>query len=476
MGAKPTAKKLTKPIRTIGFISLGCPKNLVDSEKMLGLLAEEGLVITSDPAQADAIVINTCGFVKASKNESLQAIREAAAFKQTGRCQRIIVAGCLAQRYQTKLLKDAPEIDRLVGVFDRQNIVAAVLGETNAKQEHGHFLGKYHQLKELDKLVTLDSDLGRLRLTPRHYAYLRVSEGCNQGCAFCTIPAIRGPMRSKPIERILEEARELASDGTKELNLIGQDTTSYGQDIGYAPGLAGLLRTLDKEITDVPWVRLMYAYPTCFTDEMIQALADSPRVLKYIDIPLQHINDQILRNMRRRVTRKQTETLLHKLRGRIPGITIRTTFIAGTPGETDKQFNELLQFIKDFGFEMMGVFAYSPEPGTSMAKLPGQIPAKVKQQRVETLMLAQQEIAFARSKALIGSEMEVLIDRPAGTDADQWVARGRAQAPEIDSVILLEARKVQPGQFLKVKITDTDHYDLIAKPATERRHRLKVIA
>jgi ribosomal protein S12 methylthiotransferase len=467
--------KSTPEIRTVGFISLGCPKNLVDSEKMLGLLAEDGLVITNNPADADAIVINTCGFLQASKDESLEAIRDAAKFKKTGRCQRIVVAGCLAQRYQTKLLREAPEIDRLVGVFDRNSIVAAVRGQTSDLKEHGHFLGKYHQLKQLEKVVTLEADQGRLRLTPRHYGYLRISEGCNQGCAFCTIPSIRGPMRSKPIDRILTEARELAADGCQELNLIGQDTTSYGEDIGYAPGLSGLLHTLDKELTDIPWIRLMYAYPSCFTDEMIHAIADSPRVLRYIDMPLQHINDGLLKVMRRRVTRKQTETLLEKLRKWIPGIAIRTTFIAGSPGETEDQFQELLQFVKGFQFEMMGVFAYSPEPGTAMGRLEGQIPEEVKKERVEQLMLAQQKIAFKKAKAMEGKEIDVLVDRPADSDGDDWIARNYAQAPEIDSVTLVGARKLKAGTITRVKVTGASGYDLTAKPVNQKSHRLRVL-
>lgn len=477
LNMKQIATRKPEPIRTIGFISLGCPKNLVDSEKMLGLLAEDGLTITNNPADADAIVINTCGFLQASKDESLQAIREAARFKKKGRCQRIIVAGCLAQRYRTKLLEDAPEIDRLVGVFDRASIVEAVRGElgTDSKTPP-HFLGRYHQLKQLEKVVTLEADQGRLRLTPRHYAYLRVSEGCNQGCAFCTIPSIRGPMRSKPLDRILAEARELSADGCRELNLIGQDTTSYGQDIGYPHGLSGLLQSLDKELTDIPWLRLMYAYPTCFTDDMIHAIADAPRVLKYIDMPLQHINDNMLKVMRRRVTRKQTETLLHKLRQWVPGITIRTTFIAGAPGETDAQFQELLQFIQEFQFDMLGVFAYSPEPGTAMGRLENQIPEKVKKHRVEQIMMAQQKIAFAKAKALEGTVVEVLIDRPADADADQWIARSSAQSPEIDSVTLVDARKLVPGTFHQVKITGSSGYDLLAKPLNARSQRLKVIS
>src|SRR2546423_7231712 len=376
-----------KKIRTVAFVSLGCPKNLVDSERMLGLLAEDGLAITADHASADAIVVNTCGFLEASKEESLAEIRRAVAMKEKGNCQRVIVAGCLVQRHKTKLLNEVPEIDRLVGVFDREHIVEAVRGQENPRQEHGHFLGKYHDLsRELaegsgfgvqgseketktNRLPVFEDDRARLRLTPRHYAYLRMSEGCNQGCTFCTIPSIRGPMRSKPIEQILLEAKELAADGAVELNLIGQDTTSYGTDIGYADGLAGLLRTLNKQLKDVHWLRLMYAYPSCFTDEMIHAIADCDRVVKYIDMPLQHINDEILTKMRRRVTRKQTETLLQKLRDRVPNIAIRTTFIAGAPGETDAQHRELVQFVKDFGFDMMGVFPYSPEPGTPMGRM-----------------------------------------------------------------------------------------------------------
>src|SRR5215210_7457860 len=308
------AKPANKPIRSVAFVSLGCPKNLVDSERMLGLLAEDGLAITSNAEQADAIVINTCGFLEASKDESLKEINDAIAMKKAGKCKRVVVAGCLVQRHKTKLLNDAPGIDRLVGVFDREHIVEAVRGKENPRQEHGHFLGKYHDLsRELaeahglavglqketktTRLPVFENDRARLRLTPRHYAFLRMSEGCNQGCTFCTIPSIRGLMRSKPIEQILLEAEELSADGAVELNLIGQDTTSFGTDINYAPGLSGLLKTLDKRLKDVHWLRLMYAYPSCFTDEMIRTIANSARVVKYIDMPLQHIDNQILSNM-----------------------------------------------------------------------------------------------------------------------------------------------------------------------------------
>ncbi|HEX8523836.1 MAG TPA: 30S ribosomal protein S12 methylthiotransferase RimO [Tepidisphaeraceae bacterium] len=491
--------KKAKEIRSVAFVSLGCPKNLVDSERMLGLLAQDGLSITPDAASADAIVINTCGFLEASKTESMQEINDAIALKAKGNCQRVIVAGCLVQRHKTKLLNDAPGIDRLVGVFDREHIVEAVRGKENPRQEHGHFLGKYHDLsRELaaasdvatkrlsvegvketktNRLPVFEDDRARLRLTPRHYAYLRISEGCNQGCSFCTIPSIRGLMRSKPIEQVLLEAKELAADGAVELNLIGQDTTSYGSDIGYSAGLAGLLRALDRELKDVPWLRLMYAYPSCFTDEMIKTIADCSRVVKYIDMPLQHINDELLATMKRRVTRKQIETLLEKLRKWIPGIAIRTTFIAGSPGETDAQHRELVQFVEGFGFEMMGVFPYSAEPGTPMGRMGNQLPDEVKQQRVEELMLAQQKVAFAKSKAMVGKTIEVLVDRPAGRDEeDGFVARSGAQAPDIDSVVFVDGQGLHPGQIVNVKVRDFQNYDLVAEVPRKKSRGLKVLA
>jgi len=475
MAAKGNAAK--SPIRSVAFVSLGCPKNLVDSERMLGLLAQDGLAITFDAADADAIVINTCGFLQASKEESLREINDAIQLKTSGKCQRVVVAGCLVQRYKTKLLADAPGIDRLVGVFDREHIVQAVHGQENPQQDHGHFLGKYHDLSKDRGLPIFEDDRARLRLTPRHYAFLRISEGCNQGCAFCTIPSIRGPMRSKPIDRILAEARELAADGAVELNLIGQDTTSYGNDIEYAAGLSGLLRTLDKELKDVHWLRLMYAYPSCFTDEMIDSIASANRVVKYIDMPLQHINDQMLTLMKRRVTRKQIETLLGKLR-KIPGMALRTTFIAGSPGETDAQHQELVDFVKDFGFDMMGVFPFSQESGTPMGRMTDQLPYEVKQARVEELMLAQQEVAFSKAKQMVGRNIEVLIDRPAGRDAeDGYVGRSQSQAPDIDSIVHVDGNgtELHAGQMLSVKVTDYQTYDLVAQVPRSKARSLKVV-
>ena len=524
------------PVSSVAFVSLGCPKNLVDSERMLGLLASDGLSITPQADAADVIVINTCGFLEASKEESMREINDAISLKVAGHVKRVVVAGCLVQRHKTKLLNDAPGIDRLVGVFDREHIVEAVRGKDNPRQAHGHFLGKYHDLsRELSRsndvevgrgaelspdggspekvpglqsrglgsesspfdvdskgprnarkntLPVFEDDRARLRLTPRHFAYLRMSEGCNQGCSFCTIPGIRGPMRSKPLEQILAEARELAADGAVELNLIGQDTTSYGTDLApgspaYAQGLSGLLRALDRDLRDVHWLRLMYAYPSCFTDDMIRTIADSAKVVKYIDMPLQHINDDLLKVMKRRVTRKQITTLLDKLRAWVPGIAIRTTFIAGSPGETDQQHDELVEFVRDFGFDMMGVFPFSPEPGTPMGRMTHQIPDDVKQARVEELMLAQQEVAFARAKQTVGRSMEVLIERQAGRDpADGYVARSQSQAPDIDSCVFVAGNgtELHPGQFVTVKVTDYQNYDLIAEVPKARGKKLPLLA
>ena len=499
-------------VESVAFVSLGCPKNLVDSERMLGLLAADGIAVTPDAGAADAIVINTCGFLEASKTESMREIHDAIALKTAGKVKRVVVAGCLVQRHKTKLLADAPGIDRLVGVFDREHIVDAVRGKENPRAGNGHYLGKYHDASVVRRplsvapgvgaapnstalsvakqrttdngprtLRTFENDRARLRLTPRHFAYLRMSEGCNQGCAFCTIPGIRGPMRSKPADQILLEAKELAADGAVELNLIGQDTTSYGTDLGDPAGLAGLLKTLDRAMKDVEWVRLMYAYPSCFTDEMIDAIAACDRVVKYIDMPLQHINDAVLTRMRRKVSRREIETLLGKLRDRIPGIAIRTTMIAGSPGETEAEHRELVKFIEGFGFEMLGVFGYSPEPGTPMGRRTDQLPDDVKAARVEELMLAQQKVAFDRAAAAVGSTARVLIDRCEG-EVDEggklYAGRTYGQAPEIDSCVYVHdpAGQLHVGQFVDVKVTDWQAYDLVGEVARRKSNPLNVLA
>ncbi|NNM88150.1 MAG: 30S ribosomal protein S12 methylthiotransferase RimO [Phycisphaerae bacterium] len=476
-----TVKSLNSKIQSVAFVSLGCPKNLVDSEKMLGLLAEDGIAITPDHDQADAIVINTCGFLEASKTESLEVIREAVEEKQragkTGRKKRVIVAGCLVQRHRAKLLDQIPEIDALVGVFDRENIVTAVRGDGGAGA--GADLGTFHPISafiskhDRSQVGYTENDQARLRLTPRHYAYLRVSEGCNQGCTFCTIPSIRGRMRSKPLSVILAEAKELIADGAFEINLIGQDTTSYGQDIGYAgpgQGLAGLIRSLNG-VADIGWIRLMYAYPSCFTDEMVGAIADAKNMVKYIDMPLQHINDQILHAMRRKVTRKQIETLLGKLRDRIPGITLRTTLISGFPGETEAQHRELLEFVRDFAFDCLGVFEFSPEPGTPAQRLhtTDAVPTAVMARRKDEIMAAQQQVAFAKNRHMVGRTLNVLVDQ-VGRRGSMAMARHAGQAPEIDSRVLLRGGAAVPGELMSVVVEDWQDYDLIARP-TQRAVR-----
>jgi ribosomal protein S12 methylthiotransferase len=475
----PLPSVTTDGVRSVAFVSLGCPKNLVDSEKMLGLLAEDGIAITPDHAEADAIIINTCGFLEASKVESLEVIRQAIeekfAASEDGRQKRVIVAGCLVQRHRAELLNEVPEVDALVGVFDRENIVRAVRGAFAPMPETARDMGEYHAVSTFISKPTkadigkgyTDSDRARLRLTPRHYAYLRVSEGCNQGCTFCTIPSIRGRMRSKPPADIISEAQELIDDGAVELNLIGQDTTSYGTDIGYTqPGelLPGLIGSINR-LRGLAWARLMYAYPSCFTDDMIKALADANRFVKYIDMPLQHINDQLLTTMRRKVSRKQIEVLLEKLRKWIPGMTIRTTMISGFPTETEAQHEELLKFIQDFQFDALGVFEFSPEPSTPAGRLhqTAAVPSAVATRRKDELMPAQQEIVFRKNNAMIGTRMKVLVDE-SNPRKKTAIARHAGQAPDIDGVVFLRNTTALPGELVDVTIEDFKHYDLIAKP------------
>ena len=485
----PPAAAVAPPVQTVALVSLGCPKNLVDSEKMLGLLAEDGLVPVSDEADADAIVVNTCGFLEASKEESLGVIREAAERRKTGQLKRLVVAGCLVQRHRAKMLQWCPDIDAMIGVFDRDHIVAAVRGDRPTQNDLATDLPVYSSIatsaalkKQRERIGGagyFESDAARLRLTPRHYAYLRISEGCNQNCAFCTIPSIRGKMRSKPLPALLDEAAELLADGAFELNLIGQDTTSYGEDIGYGPGLSGMLSELDRLAQSTAggaWLRLMYAYPSCFTDGMIDTIARLASVVKYIDMPLQHISDPVLDRMRRKTSRNLIETLLGKLRDRVPGIAIRTTFISGFPGETDAQHEELVAFVSDFGFDAMGVFPYSPEPGTPAGRLfseGGAVPDEVVERRIDELMLAQQEVAFARNERWADErrEVDVLIDgRADGEAAPVHVGRTPHQAPDVDAVTYVRsAGPLAAGEVVRCLVTGWQDYDLIAQPLAEAR-------
>jgi ribosomal protein S12 methylthiotransferase len=432
--------------QTVAIVSLGCPKNLVDSEKLCSNLAEAGYLIGAPMEEADVILINTCGFLQSAREESLEVIAEAVACKQTGNARCVVVAGCLVNRDGEALLSSVEGIDALISVNDRDAIVDAV--EASAPRAL------------LGEVGPAGDDRGRFRLTAPHTAFLRIAEGCDHRCTFCTIPGIRGPFRSKPFDRVMAEARELAESGAVELNIIAQDTTSYGLDLPGQPTLASLLTELDQ-LDGVAWIRLMYAYPNNFTDELIETMARSQRMVPYVDMPLQHIADGVLRRMGRRITRLEIEALLGKLREAIPDITLRTTFIAGFPGETDEEFAELLEFVQKFEFDAMGAFAYSAEEGTPAAKLPDQIPEDVKLQRVEQLMLAQQAVAFEANAAAVGQVVDVLVD---GVDNEGVaIARHCGQGPEIDSVCLLTSG-APTGDIVPAEIVGWQDYDLIVEP------------
>ena len=508
-------------IRSVAFVSLGCPKNLVDSEKMLGVLATGGMKLVSDHDGADAIVINTCGFLEASKDESLDVIQEALERKRAGKTKRVVVAGCLVQRHRAKMLEWAPGIDAMIGVFDRDHIMDAVSGRAareanagpgtagtdaprywiagNALQaaaERGmQTTGLTVNGKDGKGIGYFEDDSNRFRLTPRHWAYLRISEGCNQRCAFCTIPSIRGKMRSKPLEAIEAEARSLMASGAFELNLIGQDTTSYGMDVGYDGGLPGLLKTVNGVAREFGggWMRLMYAYPSKFDDASIDAIANLDNVLKYIDMPLQHASNAMLKAMRRHTTRAHTEELLEKLRERVPGIAIRTTFIVGFPGETEDDFEQLCEFISEQQFDMMGVFRYSAEEGTpagTMEQDPAlAVPDEVKREREERIMLLQQEIAFENAKlqAEAKAQFDVLIEGPAAgkskSRATTGVTKGGAlytgrayfQAPSIDSLTYVQStEKRAPGELVRCTVIYANGYDLVAVPTDELEKRVSL--
>ncbi len=444
------AKRKRKDI-AVGFVALGCPKNVVDSERMLAQIVEAGFLIAADPSQADVVVVNTCGFIEAAKAESLEVIAQAVADKRKGRVRKVIVAGCLSQRLGERLLKEAKGIDAVVGLEQRDDIVR-IIRRTLSAQRPGVYA---------DKISTsISDDRVRLRIGPAHSAYLRISEGCNHRCSFCTIPAIRGPFRSKLPQHIVAEAEELVTSGAVELNLIGQDTTIYGRDRKVQNGLVSLLGELER-IDGLMWLRLLYAYPKGISDELITAMANSQKVLHYLDIPIQHANDRVLKAMRRPDTQADLRSLIERLRSAVPDIVLRTTVIVGFPGETEDEFNDLLEFIKWARFDALGAFTFFPETGTDAAEFPDQVPDPVKQQRLDTLMLAQQEIAFAKNEARIGDQFPCLIDSV--DERGIGYARFFGQAPEIDSICLVSNCTDGPGQVVDVKVIGTQDYDLIVE-------------
>ena len=435
---------------TYCFVSLGCPKNLVDSEKMLGTLALDGYTLVSEPDGADFVIVNTCGFIESSRAESKAVIREMLDLKRQKRTRGVIVAGCLPQRLGPALLDELPEIDHIVGVFGRDEI----------NRVADHLIGGAREQRELFRpapMTALD-DRARLRITPRHFAYLKISEGCDRTCTFCSIPKMRGKHVTKPIEMVIAEARELAADGVRELNLVAQDTTYYGMDLYGEVRLAELLRQLET-VDGIDWMRLMYLYPINFNDELIDTIAGSAKIVPYLDLPLQHINDAVLKRMQRRVNRRQTIDLVQKLRARIPNVVLRTTFVVGFPGETDEQFQELTEFVEETRFERLGVFTYSLEPGTPSVKLEGHLPEEVMVARREELMAVQQEIAFEFAESLIGYELDVLID--SADDDGGFIGRTFADAPEIDASVTVGGTGAQVGEFVPVEITGRVGYDLV---------------
>lgn len=452
-------KKRQKPEQNrgiVGFIALGCPKNIIDSERMLAEIAKAGFLITTEPEpsnvwRADVVVVNTCGFIAPAKAEALKAIKHAVDCKHNGTVKKVIVAGCLPQRLGTELFNQANGIDAIVGLGQR-DAIAHIIKETVCSKQPASFLGQSPH--------AISDDRTRLLITPSHWAYLRISEGCNHRCSFCTIPAIRGQFRSKPKELILDEAAELVSAGVVELNIIAQDTTNYGRDLKIQNGLGELIKGLEK-IAGLSWIRLMYLYPARVTNQLIEIIAKSEKIVHYFDIPIQHINNKILKDMHRPDTKESICSLIENLRTTIPDAVLRTTLIVGFPGETDQQFNELLDFVKRAEFDALGAFKYYPESGTVAAEMRGQVPDKIKRQRLKELMLTQQKIAFAKNKSRIGNEFACIVD----SAETKGAARGRfyGQAPDIDSICLVKNCSASPGQFIETKAIDTKDYDLVVE-------------
>jgi ribosomal protein S12 methylthiotransferase len=439
---------------TISFVSLGCSKNLVDSERMLGLLAQDGFAIVPDSEAADLVVVNTCGFIDAARRESVGVIEEMLKRKRSGEVKGVIVAGCLAERQKDCLFEQFPEVDEVVGVFGREEIARIA----------GRLLGGLHEQRGLFRPAPIQAqdDRARLRITPRHLAYLKVSEGCDRFCTFCAIPFMRGKHVTKPIEMVVAEAKELAGDGVRELVLVAQDMTYYGVDLYGRPRLAELLRELER-VESIDWIRVLYCYPQFFTDELYETLAQSPKIIPYLDMPLQHINDRLLKLMNRRHTRRETESIIARLRASIPGLVLRTTFIVGFPGETEAEFAELLDFVTATRFERLGVFTYSLEPDTPAAKLPEHIPGDVAEERRDRLMAAQQPLALAFNKSLVGTTLDVLIDAPAPEGRNLWQGRTYADAPDVDGVTWVRGSRFRPGDLVSCEITGAREYDLIAR-------------
>jgi ribosomal protein S12 methylthiotransferase len=461
----------------IGLVSLGCPKNLVDSEVMLGLARDAGHELTQDASEAEVLVVNTCAFIDKAKQESVDTILELARHKHTGACQRLIVTGCLAERYREDLMAEMPEIDAVLGTGEVPQIVQAIGGgvalngstsplafyRSNQPPATRHQPpGTSHQ----PPAYIYDADTPRVFATPRHYAYVKVAEGCDYACAFCIIPTLRGNYRSRPEESIVREARRLAANGVKELLLISQDTTFYGIDRRERGALPRLLRQLN-EVEGIEWIRLLYLYPTTIDDATLAAMAECEKVCKYIDLPLQHASNPVLKRMKRPGTRQQYDALLGRIRARVPGVSLRTTFIVGFPGESEADVEELCSFVREHPFDHVGVFTYSHEEGTSAHALNNDVAAADKRQRRDRVMRLQKRLVSHRQRARLGERARLMVDGPASDH--ELVLKGRlsTQAPDIDACVYLtecDPSAYRPGDFVNIEIVAARGYDLIGRP------------
>jgi len=447
-------------MKKVGFVSLGCPKNLVDSEVMMGTLQQAGYEITNNAEEAETVVVNTCGFIESAKQESIEAILEATRLKEDGTVKRVVVAGCLVERYRDDLMKELPDVDAFIGT----NEVTRILEATDEKKN-------FRSLPLLpigNKTATYlyDFDTPRFRATESHTAFIKIAEGCDRPCAFCSIPSMRGSFRSRRFGSIIEEARNLANQGVKEVVLIAQDSSRYGEDLGEVDALAALIRALG-EIEKLEWVRVMYAYPTHISDAFLAAIAETPKAVKYLDMPLQHGSRNVLKLMKRGGTRESLEKLINRVREKVPGIAIRTTFITGFPGETDEDFEELMAFVRNCRFDNVGVFTYSDEEGTPAFELPNKVDPKIANQRRSRLMKEQAKISKQLNKSKVGNTYKVLFEGLSQESDLLFQGRLQGQAQEIDGYILIndmpEDLKPVVGSIYDVRITQAHEYDLIGE-------------
>ena len=442
-------------MKKVGMVSLGCPKNTVDSERVLGDLVTSGYDLTPDEEDAEIIIVNTCGFIESAKKESIDAILEMAQKKIDGKCQKLIVTGCLAERHTQELLDEIPEIDHMLGVGQYPQLKNIL--------EEGDFESRNHVATPAEYY---ESYTDRLLTTAFYTAYLKIAEGCSNRCAFCIIPKMRGPMRSRSPESILAEAENLAQRGVKEFNIISQDTTMYGFDLAMKDGLERLLKGMAK-IDGVEWMRLLYCYPTFLNSDVIDYIASEEKVCRYIDVPLQHTHDEMLKSMKRQETEGGVRKMIDELRLKIPEIALRTTFITGFPGETDEHFKHMLRFICEMQFDHVGIFTYSDEEGTTAFDYPGRVPEEVKEERKNILMEFQKEIALRKNQEKVGQVESVLVE---GFDAQEnYIMTGRlaSQAPDIDGQVILEKCEAEPGEIIPVRITAAADYDLVAEPVSQ---------